>query len=626
MKLNKILLLFIIFTIFYFYHSKATVRKVVIVNKNSKAKKNTSVLQFPVSEIKTDDFETNNDFEPQGSVKAKKGGFISMCVSSFPPTYRTIGKDTHLSVLSMLEGLVYESLLSMDPETLKYVPFLATHWKISGDKLTYFFKINENARWSDGYPVTASDVLETFKLITDKGIEDPSISTMFLENFETPEIVTEYVIKVKCRKSNWRNFMYFSQMPVFPAHHCSKVDGRSFLKKYQYYMMPGTGPYRLNLTKTLKGKKLILDKVKAYWGMNLKQNQGLNNFDEIKFVVVADERLQLEKFKKHEFDVYVPARARWWNEELVSSKFEPLKRGLVRKLKVFNYKPLGTSGFAFNTLEPPFNDIRARKAFSMLWNVDNLIDKMFFNEYVRCNSYFQGTVFENEKNEKQKYDPVKALELLKEAGWSKTSTDKWLSKDGGIFEIDLTVESDLNNVFTPLQEDLEQAGIKLNIINMADHAIFERIMTRKFSIAYLGWTGMLIPNPETSMHSKYAQVPNTNNITGLRLPRIDEICNIYDKSYDVSERISLLREVDYLATGEYHYAFGWVAPYSARMIFWNKFGYPESGLNYSGDFSVISVLWWIDKEKETLINKANDNKNISIPQEPEIIDFWKRMK
>jgi len=614
------LYIIIIITLF----SGCSERKVLIPEKTHK--KDSTNKYVKKYTFQSDKWTTNLNIHSYGAKNAQKGGSISIPISEFPPTYRTIGKDTRLMIISLLEGLCYETLLTFDNSTLQYVPSLATHWRILDNNQTYMFRIDKRARFSDGYPVTAEDVLYTFRLITDKGIKDPSLSSFYKDTFFEPEVLDKYTIKVRCKKSSWRNFLYFSGLTILPAHHLKKVDGREFLKKYKYYMMPGSGPYKLNLKETIKGQKLILKRRDNYWAKNLITNQGIYNFDKIKFVIVQDDRLKLEKFKKGELDFYIPGRAKWWLEELNKNKFEALRRNQVLKKKIFNYKPLGMSGLAFNTLEPPFNDGNVREAFSKLWNVKQLLNQLFYKEYIRTTSYFQGTIYENKNNIHQKYDPKKAIELLHNAGWIREPGHKWLTKDSKIFELDLALDSSLNKIFTPFQQDLRNAGIKLNIVNMTSQVIFKNVMKRKFKITYMGWTGSLFPNPESSLHSKYAKLEETGNICGISLKKIDDICEKYNNSYNIKYRVSLLQQLDKILTDNYYYALGWVAPYALRAAFWNKFSYPEAALSYAGDWRSVLALWWFDNKKDKLLKHSFKDKNVKLPSENIINDYWRKSK
>ena len=612
-----IIIIFILF-------SGCSERKVLIPEK--KQSKHSAIKSIKKYPFQADEWTTNENPNSYGSKDAKKGGEISIPISEFPPTYRTIGKDTRLMIISLLEGLCYETLLSFDASTLQYVPSLATHWRISEDKQSYMFRIDKKAKFSDGHPVTAYDVLYTYKLITDKGIQDPALSSFYKDTFFEPEVLDKYTVRVRCKRASWRNFLYFSGLTILPGHHLKKIDGREFLKKYKYYMMPGSGPYKLNLKASIKGRKLILKRRDNYWASNKQVNQGIYNFDKIKFIVVQDDRLKLEKFKKGELDFYIPSRAKWWLEELNENKFEALKRNQVLKKKIFNYKPLGMSGLAFNTLEPPFDDKKVREAFSKLWNVDQLLKQLFYEEYIRTTSYFQGTVYENNDNIRPRYDPQEAIKLLHDAGWTRNSNEQWLTKNSKIFELDLAIDTSLNKVFTPFQQDLRKAGIKLNIINMTSQAIFKNVMKRKFKITYMGWTGSSFPNPESSLHSKYARLEETGNICGISLKEVDDICDTYNSSYKVPYRVSLLQKLDKILTGNYYYALGWVAPYALRASFWNKFSSPKASLSYAGDWRAVLALWWFDKKKNNALQCSFQDKNLKLPDEDIINDYWKKLK
>lgn len=119
------------------------------------------------------DWQTNTDYQGLGSPDAKKGGTLKSAESAYPPSLRTVGKNANSVFNSMLSGLCYESMLDLDPITFDYVPNLARRWAIADDKVTFFFEMDESARWSDGNPVVAEDVVLSWKLYIDPGIEDP---------------------------------------------------------------------------------------------------------------------------------------------------------------------------------------------------------------------------------------------------------------------------------------------------------------------------------------------------------------------------------------------------------------------------------------------------------------------
>ncbi|MGB0840114.1 MAG: ABC transporter substrate-binding protein, partial [Chitinophagales bacterium] len=386
-------------------------------------------------------WETNTNFNTYNNVSAPKGGSFHMSFPEYPSTLRTVGRDSRNRLNNLMQNLVYQPLLGLDSETMEYIPNLATHWKISEDKMTYWFRLDPNAKWSDGQPVVAKDVIATWDLMRDEGIESPSENETY-GKFERPEEVSKYIIKVPNKEENWRNFLYFSvSMAIFPNHYLEKIDGKNFLTKYDEQMMPSTGPYTYDGSASKEGELIVLKRRDDFWAKDYSVNKGLFNFDQLKFSFVADDRLALEKVKKGEFDFHTIQRAQWWKEELTADKDDNLKRNLLQKVKVFNFKPAGTQSLMLNTLEPPFDDINVRKAMGHLWNIEESVEKLMYNEYERCVSYYQGSVYQNKSNEVALYNPDKAVALLAKAGYTKKAGEKWLSKDGKRLEIDLRIAS-----------------------------------------------------------------------------------------------------------------------------------------------------------------------------------------
>ena len=118
-------------------------------------------------------WETNEKYPLIGSPDAKKGGTLRYFWLNYPPTLRTNGPNSNLSTTREVHGMVYESLIGLHPTTLEYLPSLATHWKISKDKQKFWFRINPEARWADGTPVTAEDVVATWEFRVREDIKDP---------------------------------------------------------------------------------------------------------------------------------------------------------------------------------------------------------------------------------------------------------------------------------------------------------------------------------------------------------------------------------------------------------------------------------------------------------------------
>ncbi len=574
--------------------------------------------------FKGEGWETNTHFELQGDPHALKGGVLRDHLMDFPGTLRIFGPESNSEFNYGITGMVYETLLGTDPNTLEFLPSLATHWQISPDKMTFRFRINPNARFSDGSPVTADDVVASYDFVMDETLQDPS-SRLTFGKLERPVAESKYIVRVKAKELNWRNFLYFSGMAILPAHILKTMNGDKYLKDYNFKVLPGSGPYTLREEDLSKGKSISVRRRKDYWAEKARASVGVANFDELRFVVVRDENLAFEMTKKGDLDYYVVGRAKQWAEEM---NFENIQRGLIQKRKVFNEQPWGTSGFAFNTRRPPFDDIRVRKALTFLMNRPLMIEKLAYNQYVPLNSYFPGSVYENPNNPKNPYDPDLALKLLSEAGWKSRDSQGRLVKNGQPFDLEIiyTAKS-LEPFLTVYQEDLRRVGINVNLRLLTQETQFQLISDRRFEMTVMAWSSLLFPNPETQFNSKLADENNNNNITGFKNARVDELCKEYDRMFNVADRIRAIREIDGILANEYHYVLWWYGPFT-RIIYWNKFGTPQGYFSRTGDSMGagngpgIPQLWWIDPAKQSKLEQALRDPSIKLDVGPDEDRYW----
>ena len=572
--------------------------------------------------FKGDGWETKADYNILGDKNAVKGGSFVMSLTEFPVTLRPEGKDANTSFSEITKDILYETLLRIDPVTMDYIPGLATHWKISEDKITYKFRLNPNARWADGKPVTSEDVIATWKLLTDAGILSPSSNEIW-NSFERPVAESKYIFSIKSKENDWRQFYYFSQsLNILPAHYISNLSGKEYLEKYQFEFIPGTGPYVIVKNEIKKGESITIKRRNDYWAEKERFSKGLYNFDVIRFDVYQDESLELEKFKKGDIDLIWVKRTQIWEEKLNT---EEVKRGIIIKRKIFNKYPNAVSGICFNTRKYPFNDIKIRKAFGYLYDRDKFNEKLFFNAYVPMTSYFPGTIYENTKNPRIGFNIDSAKMLLSEAGWRDKNSDGYLIKEGKIFEVDLPFLKGMDRWLTIYQEDLKKAGIKLNLSESDYNTIFKMGNELNFTALPMTWAGTLVPNPESFLGSENADSANTLNWHGIKDKRIDELCNSFKKSFDQNERIKQIQEIDNITSNYFGYVLGWYAPYQ-RIAFQNKFGYPEYLIDKIGSYNTATYIWYNDPEKCAEYDAALTDKSKIIPSGDVENKYWINIK
>ena len=265
-------------------------------------------------------FETyvfkEEDYKFYGSPDAKKGGHLKFTMPRFPATFRALGQYyNYTENYYIMNALCYESLLSSHPVTLERTPALASHWKISDDKMEFYFRINPDARWSDGQEVTAEDVIASYDIRMDETILMPSTQVTY-GKIERPEAISKYIVKVKSRTLNWRNMLYFGGMVILPEHYLKDLDGTAYLEEYNFKMLPGTGPYLIKDEEIINQESYSLVRRDDWWGQDHPTNRYMYNFDRITVNVVKDNpALEFEKMKKGESDFYEITKPPMWVDE-----------------------------------------------------------------------------------------------------------------------------------------------------------------------------------------------------------------------------------------------------------------------------------------------------------------------
>ncbi|HVR28491.1 MAG TPA: ABC transporter substrate-binding protein, partial [Thermoanaerobaculia bacterium] len=447
----------------------------------------------------------------------------------------------------------------------------------------------------------------------------------FEEGYEEPEIVDRLTVKVRTKEMNWRLFLYFGGMYILPAHQIA-IPGERYLREYNWDFLTGSGPYELASAGDLKkGESLILTRRHDWWAENEEWGRNTYNFGKVRFIVIRDVDLEYERFKKGDLDWFIVRRAQRWVEELPREAV--VRNGWVKMRKIWNQAPQGFSGMAFNQRVPPFDDRRVRLAFAHVFNRERLIERLFFNQYELINSTEPGRDWgAGDVNPMIRFDPARAAALLAEAGYRERGRDGYLvGADGKRLEVTLQYgEASLERVFLVIRDDYEAAGIKFNLELIDASTLIKKISERQFTIHFQNWGSLLFPNPETSWRSDLADLPANNNLTGFKSERVDELLRLYNRALDRAEQKRIVREIDQIIVSEHPYAFAWYAQYQ-RILFWDKFGHPESYLTRIGQVpeSDMLLLWWWDPEKEAALAEAR-SAGRKLPQGPIDVRPWAR--
>lgn len=546
-----------------------------------------------------------------GDERAVKGGEITIGEMTFPTTFRPEGQGSSLAINNEIKGYMYETLLGQHPITREYAPGLASHWKISSDRKTFVFRIDPHARWSDGKPVVAQDVVSSWKLMVDPGILEPS-SNLVYAKFEQPIALSKYIVTVTCKSVNFRNLLYFgNSLIIYPDHEIGNITGKEFLDKYNFNMPAGTGPYYLAEKDIKAGNSWRLTRRPDYWGADSPGSRYSANFDYVNYLVVKDNpTLLYEKFKGGEIDVFrfsMATTEKW----IKDTDYEAIKKGWVRRYRFFNNGPMGTNGITFNMRRIPFDDIRVRKAFIMIYPRETIIEKLLYNEYELYDTDYPNTPYASKTNPKLAYDPAAAAKLLAEAGWTSRNSEGLLVKNGRPFVLEMSISKLDERWMTPYQQELKNLGIDLRLKLMDWNSIIKNIDERNFQIFSYGYSGLVTPNPETSLQGSLADKNDNNNIQGFKNARVDELLPIYDTTFNVAEQIKIINEIDKI-TYDYYMKSHWWNPKGIRLAVWDKFGMPSFGISrytqLSYVYSAAGLLWWSDPAKASALAEAKKSK------------------
>jgi microcin C transport system substrate-binding protein len=564
-------------------------------------------------------WETNTSFDLIGDPRAVKGGLFREYAPLAPGTYRMEGPEWNSLVNYAIANMMYEGMLALDPTTLQYIPVLATH------KRTFRFRINPNARWSDGEPVVADDVVSTWILYSDLKLQSPSTYSQMIK-LEKPVAESKYIVRIQAKDVQWTNFDNIAKMLIFPGHVLKNVDGAAYLRDYNFKFLPNTGPYIATTADIDKGNSVTLHRRTDYWAEKARANVGLNNFEQVKWIIIRDATLAFEKLKTGDVDFFYVSRSKTWAQEM---DFDKVNRGLIERRKVFSNSPSGFSGFPLNTRRPPFDDIRVRKALALLLDRAQMLEKLFYNEYLPDNSYYPGTIYENLVNPQNDFNPQEAVKLLAAAGWRDRDVQGRLVKDGKPFTIEfLYPDKQLETYLTVYQGELQKVGITLNLRLVPSETHFKLLMNRQYEMSVIAWSADVFPNPEVEFHSRLADPNNTNNITGFKNHRVDELIDLYSKEFDLQKRTGIVREIDGILSNEYGYVLQWYKP-SQRLAYWNRYGQPQGTLTRTGYYSSgislgpgMEQLWWIDSVKSQNLDKAKKDPSVKLQTLPVEDRYW----
>ncbi len=513
-----------------------------------------------------------------------------------------------------IRGYVIESLMARgydEPFTL--YGLIARAIETDAQRSYVTFHLDPAAKFSDGKPVTAEDIIFSWQLLRDKG--RPNHRTYYAKVAKA-EALGEQAVRFDLSGSDDRELaLILGLMPVLAKH---AVKPETF-EETSFQAPLGTGPYVVG--EVDPGKSVTLKRNPDYWGRDLAINRGLWNFDEVRFDYYREANTHLEAFKRGLYDLrneHDPGR---WQ---TAYDFAAVRDGRVLKEALPTGVPKASSYFVFNTRRAVFSDIRVREAISLLFDFEWINHGYFFDLYQRSASYFDGSELSShgrpaDQREKALLAPFaeavradvldgtwsppvsdgsgrdrvtlkRALDLFAAAGYELRGTALVERKSGRplTFEI-LVTARDEERLALLFSQSLKRAGIAAHV-RMVDAVQYEgRRLSYDFDMIQNRWDQSLSPGNEQAFYwgSAAADQPGTRNYMGVKSPAVDAMIAALLKAEDRGDFVAAVRALDrVLISGFYVIPLFYLpAQWVAR---WTTVGRPATTSLYG----YLPETWW----------------------------------
>jgi peptide/nickel transport system substrate-binding protein len=492
---------------------------------------------------------------------------------------------------------MYESLMGRNwAEPFSLYGLIAESIDVSDDRQTFTFKIRPEAKFSDGTPVTAADVVFTMETLRDKGRPNFKSNYSKVKSVETPD---ERTLIFKQEAGDRELPLIIGVMPIFSKR---SAEARVFDETNMTPLI-GSGPYVVG--EAVPDTKILYKKNPDWWGKNLPINKGLWNFDTVRFDYYRDANGTLEAFKKGDADVRIESDPVRWASAYA---FQALTDGKVVKEFVEQKSPAPATGFAFNTRRKMFEDVRVREALAMAFDFEWANANLFANAFKRTYGYFSGSSLSSMGKPATPGEiailsadglradymdgsyalPVsdgsgldrkilrKVVGQLKEAGWS-IADGVMKNAAGEAMAFAITVQNDeQEKMALHYQRTVEQVGIKIEIkkVDAAQFAAVQKVYD--YDMIPMSLFNSLSPGNEQKLYygSEGKTKEGTRNYPGIADPKIDAAIEAMLKATTREAFEDAVRAVDRaLVAG--HYMIPFYNPGGQWVARWTYIGRPD---------------------------------------------------
>lgn len=552
---------------------------------------------------------------------APKGGAFSLIGWGGVTTFNSLNSYILKGDAAQGLELLFDSLMvrAMDEPDAVY-GLIAESADVADDGKSVTFYLRPEARFSDGTPVTADDVVFSFDILKEKG--HPLYAQM-LRDVEKAEALAPATVRYTFKGDLVRDLpLTVAELPVFSAAY---YKDRPF---DQTTLDPplGSGPYLVDDLK--QGRTITYRRNPDYWAKDLPVNNGRWNFDTIRFEYFRDRTAGMEAFKAGTYDLREEFTSKVWATEY---DFPAIRDGRVKKDTLPDMTPSGTQGFFINTRRDKFKDKRVREALGLAFDFEWTNRNMFFNLYDRTQSYFENSPMkaEGEPSAAERalieglgvdvdadvlgpvpLPPVsdgsgrdraslqRASKLLDEAGW-RIKDKKRVNEKGEPLTVEfLTFEPNFERIVAPYVKNLSLLGIDARIRRVDPAQYQQRLKDFDFDITTQRYVMRNTPGVELRSYfgSGSADQVGSLNLAGIKDPAVDALIEEIISAETREDMHTAARALDRVLRAGHYWVPHWNKA-SHTIAYWDKFGQPETKPKF--DRGILDTWWFEGAEKQT---------------------------
>jgi microcin C transport system substrate-binding protein len=521
---------------------------------------------------------------------------------------------------------VYDTLLTsaFDEVSTEY-GLIAEAVSYADDFSTAAYRLRAEAKWHDGAPITPEDAIFSFAAFKKYS---PQLAAYYRHVAKLEKTGDHEITFTFDAPGNRELPQIVGQLLILPKHWWEGTDKNGNKRDIGATTLePPLGSGRYRIKDFSPGRNIVYERVKGYWGKDLNVSIGRDNFDELRFEYFRDTTVALEAFKADTVDWRTENSAKNWataydfpavaDKRVIKEEFPINSQGIMQ-------------AFAFNIRRPKFQDPRVRLAFNYAFDFEEMNKQIFFGQYKRIASYFEGTelassglpqgreleilqtvhdqvppeVFTTPYSNPVGGDPQKvrdnlreAIRLFRAAGYEVRNERMVNGKTGEPFTIEfLADDPSFERVFLFYKPSLDRLGVAVTVRTVDDSQYENRLRGWDYDAITASWAESLSPGNEQRGYwgSQAADQPGSLNLIGIKNPAVDAMIDqvIFAKSR--SDLVAATKALDRVLLWNHYVVPQWTYG-KVRSARWDRFGRPDPLPKYAG--AAFPTLWWWDAEK-----------------------------